>query len=161
MAIEVCGRCGAKNRVDENVGGSLQAVCGRCGARLGVDAKDGGAGAEGGGSAGPVTVTDATFEREILKMRDGRPVLLDCWAAWCGPCRMIAPVLDELAREAGGRYRIAKLNVDENRETAARLGIRSIPTLLIFKDGALVDRLVGAHPKAVIASRLAEHAGGA
>jgi thioredoxin len=121
-------------------------VCGRCGAALGV--------ATGAGDAGrPRTVTDATFEKEVLQAR-GRPVLLDCWAEWCGPCRMIAPVLDELAAEAGGRYLITKLNVDENPRTAARFNVRSIPTMLIFRDGTLVDRIVGAQPKAAIAARL-------
>jgi thioredoxin 1 len=84
----------------------------------------------------------------------GVPVLLDCWAEWCGPCRMIAPVLDELAAEANGRYLIAKLDVDDNPRTAAQFDIRSIPTMLIFRDGALVDRIVGAQPKEAIAARL-------
>jgi thioredoxin len=98
-------------------------------------------------------VTDETFTQEVLGVR-GVPVLLDCWAPWCGPCRMIAPVLDELAAESNGRYRITKLNVDENPRTSAQFDIRSIPTMLIFKDGALVDRIVGAQPKAAIAARL-------
>jgi thioredoxin len=89
----------------------------------------------------------------VLEVR-GISVLLDCWAEWCGPCRMIAPVLDELAAESDGRYRIAKLNVDENPRTAAQFNIRSIPTMLIFKNGALVDRIVGAQPKQAIAARL-------
>jgi thioredoxin len=84
----------------------------------------------------------------------GIPILVDCWAQWCGPCLMVAPVLDELAAEAGGRYLIAKLNVDENPRTAAEFNIRSIPTMLIFKDGALVDRLVGVQSKQAISARL-------
>jgi thioredoxin 1 len=82
------------------------------------------------------------------------PVLVDCWAEWCGPCRMIAPVLDQLAAESGGRYKIAKLNVDENPQTSAQFQIRSIPTMLIFKHGKMVDQIVGAVPKQAIAARL-------
>ncbi len=112
-----------------------------------------GGGASDAGAGKPRIVTDATFARDVLETR-GIPVLLDCWAAWCGPCRMIAPVLDELAAEASGRYLIAKLNVDENPQTAAQFNVRSIPTMLIFKDGALIDRIVGVQPKAAIAARL-------
>jgi thioredoxin len=104
----------------------------------------------------PVTITDQTFEREVVQAK-GRPVLVDCWAPWCGPCRMIGPILDQLAAESAGRYRIAKLNVDENPQTSARFKIASIPTMLIFKDGQLIDRLIGAQPKQVIAERL-QHA---
>ena len=154
MAFEICVRCGAKNRVDERMAMARQAVCGNCGEELG---RGGAKRAERADEATVVVVTDGSFERVILGAQDGRPVLLDCWAAWCAPCRMIAPLLDELAAEARGRYRVAKLNVDENPQTAARLGIRSLPTLLFFKDGNLVDRLVGAHNKAVIASRLNAH----
>jgi len=145
--IVVCGRCGAKNRVDERAAEARQPVCGQCGAMLNL-ASDVPA-----DSGRPVIVTDATFEREVLQA-GGRPVLVDCWAAWCAPCRMIAPVLDQLAAEANGRYLIAKLNVDENRRVAAQYAIQGIPTLLIFKHGQLVDRLVGAHPKQTIAARL-------
>lgn len=146
MAVITCLKCGAKNRVDEGAATRLQPVCGRCGAALAA-----GAGAADAGK--PVTVTDETSSREVLEVR-GIPVLLDCWAAWCGPCRMIAPVLDELAAEASGRYLIAKLNVDENTRTVAEFNVRSIPTMLIFKNGALVDRIVGAQPKQAIAARL-------
>ena len=144
MAVVTCSECGAKNRVDERAAQSRQPVCGRCGAALhsNTDATN-----------KPRTVTDATFQQEVLEER-GIPVLMDCWAEWCGPCRMIAPVLDELAAESQGRYRIAKLNVDENPRTAAEFNIRSIPTMLIFKNGALVDRIVGLQPKQAIAARL-------
>ena len=150
MTIVTCGRCGAKNRVDERAAQARQPVCGQCGAKL-----------NGGGSAQadtgrPIVVTDATFAREVLQA-GARPVLVDCWAAWCAPCRMIAPVLDQLAAESGGRYLIAKLDVDQNKRTAAQFAIQSIPTLLIFKQGQLVDRLVGAHPKQTIAATLAAH----
>ena len=147
--IAVCARCGAKNRVDQRAAERLQAVCGRCGTRLEVSHV-------GQDTSKPLTVTDATFASQVLN-ESGRPVLLDCWPEWCGPCRMIAPVLDQLATESSGRYLIAKLNVDENPRTAAQFGIRSIPTMLIFKDGQLVDRLVGAQPKQAIAARLAAH----
>jgi len=82
------------------------------------------------------------------------PVLVDAWAAWCGPCRMIAPIIDELAAEMAGRVRVVKLNVDENPATAARFDLRSIPTLLVFKAGREVDRIVGVQPKSEISRRL-------
>ncbi|HEY0083564.1 MAG TPA: thioredoxin [Pyrinomonadaceae bacterium] len=149
-AVVTCGNCGAKNRVKEGAAQqSLQAVCGRCGARLAAGAQAGRAGGK------PVTVTDASFAGEVLGGR--LPVLLDCWAEWCGPCRMIAPTLDELAAESQGRYVVAKLNVDENPQTSAQFNVRSIPTLLIFKHGRLVERIVGAQPKQAIAARLAAH----
>ena len=153
--IVSCSKCGAKNRVDEKAATVSQPVCGKCGAPL--DTK---AGAQQAGAADgqkPVTVTDQTFREQVLNVKD-RPVLVDAWAAWCGPCRMIAPVLDQLAAESGGRYVIAKLNVDENPRTSAEFGIQSIPTLLIFKNGKLVDRLVGVQPKQAIASKLASAA---
>lgn len=154
MAVVTCARCGAKNRVDESAAASgRQPVCGKCGAKL-----EAGGGAPTDADTGkPLKVSDATFARDVLGAAAHRPVLLDCWAEWCGPCRMIAPVLDQLATESGGRYQIAKLNVDENPQTSARFQIQSIPTMLIFKDGKLVDRIVGAHPKQSIAARLAAH----
>jgi thioredoxin len=145
MAIISCPNCGTKNRVDESAAREMQPVCGKCGAALEAGAADAG--------SKPITVTDATFAREVLGAR-GVPVLVDYWAEWCGPCRMVAPVLDELAAESNGRYRIAKLNVDENPRTAAQYNIRSIPTMLVFRDGAVVDRIVGAQPKQAIAARL-------
>lgn len=143
MQVVICSKCSAKNRVDESKLATREAVCGRCGAKLQAGAQD----------SKPVIITDQSFEREVLQAT-GRPVLVDCWAPWCGPCRMIAPVMDELAAEADGRYRIAKLNVDENPQTASRYQIASIPTMLIFNDGKLVDRLIGAQGKQAIAERL-------
>lgn len=144
MQVVSCSNCGARNRVDEGRLATSEAKCGRCGEKLT---------ATGEQESKPVTITDQTFEREVVQSR-GRPVLVDCWAPWCGPCRMIAPVLDQLAAESAGSYRIAKLNVDDNPQTASRFNIASIPTMLIFKDGKLIDRLIGAQPKQAIADRL-------
>jgi thioredoxin len=108
----------------------------------------------GANASKPLKVTDATFERDVLQA-GSLPVLLDCWAEWCGPCHVVAPVLDQLAAESGGRYLIAKLDVDENKRVAAQFRIQSIPTMLVFKNGALVDRFVGVQPKEILAARLA------
>src|SRR5436190_2437583 len=132
--------CGSTNRVPpEKLGQGLQPVCGRCKSPLLADSK-------------PVTVTDATFSAEVE--RSPLPVLLDLWAPWCGPCRMIAPMVEELSAEMAGRVRVAKLNVDENPATAARFNVRGIPTLLVLKAGQEVDRIVGVQPKSEIARRL-------
>lgn len=93
----------------------------------------------------PAVVTDASFEADVIKSSE--PVIVDFWAEWCGPCKMIAPVLDEIATEMDGKVKIAKLNVDENQETALKYGVRSIPTLIMFKDGAPASTQVGAAPK--------------
>jgi thioredoxin 1 len=99
--------------------------------------------------------TDATFEADVLK--SDKPVLVDYWAEWCGPCKMIAPILDETAKELGSRLQIAKLNVDQNREVPAKFGIRGIPTLMLFKDGQLAATKVGALSKAQLAAFLEPH----
>jgi len=144
MGIQVCPKCGASNRVDETAAQLRQPVCGKCGAKLSEAIFD-----------KPQYVTDETFGNEVLEASNSVPVLVDCWADWCSPCRAIAPMLDQLAAESGGRYKIAKLNIDENRQVPAQFSIRSIPTLLIFKNGELVDSIVGVVPKQTIAARLA------
>lgn len=106
----------------------------------------------------PMEVTDATFEAEVLKA--DLPVLVDFWAAWCGPCKMIAPVVEELARDYAGKLKVCKLNVDENNQTAAQFGIMSIPTLMLFKDGKPVERLIGYMPKAKLVEKLSPHLAG-
>jgi thioredoxin 2 len=115
-----------------------QPVCGRCKSPLTFNH--------------PLKVTDANYASAIE--RSPLPVLLDLWAPWCGPCRMLAPVIEELASELSGRLRVAKLNVDENPLVSSRFGVRSIPTLLVLKEGREVDRLVGAQSKAEILRRL-------
>ncbi len=103
----------------------------------------------------PVHLSDANFSETVEK--SSLPVLIDFWAAWCGPCRLIAPVIDELAKELAGKAVIGKLNVDENQMTAARFGVQSIPTLLIVKNGREAERIVGVQPKDAIISRLKSH----
>ncbi|AKU91202.1 thioredoxin [Vulgatibacter incomptus] len=98
------------------------------------------------------TFTDSNFESEVLGSQE--PVLVDFWAVWCGPCRAIAPAVEELANEYKGKAKIGKLNVDENQMVAMKYGIRSIPTLLVFKGGKVVDQVVGAVPKSKLADAL-------
>lgn len=100
----------------------------------------------------PVTLTDANFESEVIK--SDIPVLIDFWATWCGPCKAIAPIVEDLANEYNGKIKIGKVDVDENQQTAIKYGIRSIPTLLIVKNGKVDDMIVGAVPKAQIVKKL-------
>ncbi|HEC94420.1 MAG TPA: thioredoxin [Thermoplasmatales archaeon] len=102
----------------------------------------------------PLHVTDSDIDATVSKYDN---VVVDCWAPWCGPCRMIAPVIEELAKEMKGRIVFAKLNVDENQTTAMKYQIMSIPTLLVFKNGKLVDRIIGAIPKEILKQKLKEH----
>ncbi len=136
-AIVACPACGAKNRVKAPPPGSLPS-CGRCGATLpwSVDASDG------------------TFDREI---RAPMLVVADMWAPWCGPCRMVSPVLEELSRELPGRLKVVKVNVDENPLVSTRFRVQSIPLLLLFRGGILVDQVVGAMPKGALRQRLEPH----
>lgn len=131
-----CPSCGATNRTPP---GATAVRCGRCKTPLAM-------------STTPLTVGDANFAE--LVERSPMPVLLDFWAAWCGPCHMLAPTVDQLARELDGAVRVGKVNVDENPATADRFGVRSIPTMIIFRGGREVDRLVGVQPKTEILKRV-------
>ena len=102
--------------------------------------------------AEPITLTDETFQSEVIE--SSVPVLVDFWATWCGPCRMVAPIIEELADEYEGRAKIGKVDVDSEQKIASDFGIRSIPTLLIFKDGKLADQIVGAVPKKALVDKL-------
>ncbi len=100
----------------------------------------------------PVAITDASFEAEVLK--SDKPVIVDFWATWCGPCKMIAPILEEIAGEYADKVKVAKLDVDANNQTPGKFGIMSIPSLLFFKNGEEVDRVIGAVPKSQLLARL-------
>jgi thioredoxin 1 len=100
-------------------------------------------------------VTDASFKQEVIE--SNIPVLVDFWAPWCGPCRMVAPVVDEIATQYEGQLKVVKMNTDENPDVASKYGIRSIPTLMIFKDGQKVDMVVGAVPKSTLSDTVKKH----
>ncbi len=137
-----CPACGVKNRVPLDKL-SLGPKCGRCKSPLPVNATD-----------GPVILTDANFDSMVAS---ADTALVDCWAPWCGPCRMIGPVIEDLAKEFAGKALIGKLNVDENPMIAQRYQVRSIPTLLFFKNGNLSDTIVGAVPAQQIRAKLLSH----
>jgi thioredoxin 1 len=103
----------------------------------------------------PVEVTDKTFDKEVLESE--LPTVVDFWAVWCGPCKMIAPLLEEIASEYQGQLRVTKLDVDHNNETAFKYGVMSIPTLILFKNGEPVERIVGFMPKEKLLSKLTPH----
>jgi thioredoxin 2 len=137
IIVSTCGACGQRNRVLTGRDPGA-ARCGRCKRPLGLGRV--------------AVVTDANYAREVEA--SALPVVLDCWAPWCGPCRMVAPVLEELAGDLAWRVKFAKLNTDENPATAARFSISSIPTLLLFRDGQPAGRIVGAQPKPAILAEL-------
>lgn len=128
-----CSNCGAANRVLlEKLSSGELPICGKCHATLTA-------------KAAPMKITDASFVRDVQE--SPLPVFLDFWAGWCGPCLMIGPFIEELATDLAGRVCVAKLNIDENPMTAQRFNVRSIPTMIIFKDGREIDRVTGAVPK--------------
>lgn len=132
-SILVCPNCGARNSIRPNPRGSPH--CGTCGKPL----------------PWVVDATDATFEVEA---RTTATVLIDLWAPWCGPCRFVSPILEELAREHPGRLKVIKVNVDDNRALSQRFGAMSIPTMVVMKDGRELDRIVGAMPKPALEARV-------
>ena len=140
-----CNRCGTRNRVPA-ARLADRPVCGKCLATLPSAA------------TGPVTVTDATFNEEITAFPG--PVMLDCWAPWCGPCKQMAPVLNQLASEFAGVVKIAKLNVDQNPLVSSKFNVLSVPTLLLFNGGRLVNTIPGALSKPEIEGHLNYLAGG-
>jgi thioredoxin 2 len=136
VSVLTCAACGKRNRIRPSERGSPH--CGSCGKPL----------------PWVVDATDNTFDVEA---RSSAPVLVDLWAPWCGPCRFVSPILEELAGENAGRLKVVKVNVDENPALSARFDARSIPTLVVLRDGRVVDRVVGAMPKPQLAARLSPY----
>jgi len=135
-----CSQCGSTNRILANrVGQDPQ--CGRCHDKI--------------FPRRALPITDASWKREVEE--NPIPVLVDFWAPWCGPCRMVGPILEQIARERGGRLKIVKLNVDENPQMAARFNVQSIPTLVLLRGGQVIEQLRGALPKPALEARLARH----
>ncbi len=142
MLLVSCPQCQAQNRIPADKIGH-QAKCGKCGASFT---------ATEGVSASPIHVTDQSFQQDVLNA--SLPVVVDFWAPWCGPCKMIAPVLEELAQEYAGKVKIAKINTDENQQTASQYRVQGIPTLLFIKNGQVIDQLVGAVPKPTLKTKI-------
>ncbi len=140
-SIVRCVHCNAKNRLKDPPAGELPA-CGRCGEHL----------------PWLVDATDGTLDKEI---KAGVPVLVDFWAEWCGPCKMMAPVLEQLSREYAGRLKVVKVDVDQNQLSAGRFNVQGIPNLAVFRGGILLDQIAGALPKRVLEQRLAQYVPGA
>ena len=137
--LYACSECGATNRiVGSRVADDPQ--CGRCHKKI--------------FPRRTIAITDDTWKREVEQ--SPIPVLVDFWAPWCGPCRVVGPILDQLARERGGKLKIAKLNVDENPRLSARFAVQSIPTMILFRGGRELDQIRGAVPKPVLEGRLAK-----
>jgi thioredoxin 2 len=136
VSILTCAKCGKKNRIRPSAKGAPH--CGFCGAPL----------------PWLVSATDATFDVEA---QASVAVVVDLWAPWCGPCRFVSPILEQLAQEYAGRLKVIKVNVDENPRLAERFDARSIPTLIVLRDGRVVDRIVGAMPKGPLTVRLTPH----
>lgn len=139
--IIACQKCGTKNRVPVSRIDQTP-KCGKCGSLVPVV-----------NLSRPVNVTDASFDSEVLSSR--LPVLVDCWAPWCGPCRSIGPILEDLAVKYRGRLKIAKLNLDENSRIGSRYSISSVPTLFLVKNGRIVDTLIGALQREELESQIA------
>ena len=139
--ILACSKCGTKNKVPASRINEAP-KCGKCGALLSTDIL-----------RKPITISDSTFDKEVLGSE--LPVLVDCWAPWCGPCKAVGPILDELAEIYKGRLKIAKLNVDENQGIGARYSIASIPTMFLVKNGQIIDTLIGALPKEEMEAQIA------
>ncbi len=135
--VAICENCGTKNSVE--VEKKEKAICGNCQSPLNFYEE-------------PKEGTDQTFEKEVLNSK--RPVLVDFWAPWCMPCKMVAPILHEIQRECPGNLKIVKINTDENQEVASHYGIMGIPTLILFQNGQEIDRVVGAVPKKKIMQML-------
>jgi thioredoxin 2 len=141
--IVICSKCGASNRIPKSRAGR-KAFCGKCHAPIGTV----------GPQTHPVSASDANFSNEVLNSPD--TVLVDFWAPWCGPCRTVSPILDNLAMKYAGRLKVVKVNVDENPVTASRYGIRSIPNLVLFKKGNVIKTIIGAQPQEELERHLAE-----